>query len=157
MESAWDVYLDGWAMNVKKNALLDISDQSVNQGVLGIVTTNHVITSMEHVTTDVKMGKLDQTVQKNVHSQSMVQIVCTTVVETAQIKRDATYQLADVIMAVKLDLQGDTVTKIVKVERLVKIAATCVVGIAKITLLAIQQMVIVTVPVLQDFQEITAI
>lgn len=37
----------------------------VNQSVLGIVkTTNNVITLMEHATTDVKMGILDQTVQK---------------------------------------------------------------------------------------------
>lgn len=112
---------------------------------------------MEHVKTDVKMGILDQTVQKNVHSQSMVRIVCTNVVETVKMVLGATYQLAGVTMAVKLDLRGSVVIKIVQVERLVKIAEVCVVGIAKITLLAIQEVDIVTIRVLQDFWEITAI
>lgn len=158
MESAWGVYLDGEAIHAKKNALLDISDWNVNQSVLGIVkTTNNVITLMEHATTDVKMGILDQTVQKNVHSQSMVKIVCTTVVETVKMVLGATYRLAGVTMAVKLDLRGSVVLKIVQVERLVKIEEVCVVGIVKITLLAIQEVDIVTIRVLQDFWEITAI
>lgn len=126
--------------------------------MLGIVkTSNNVITLMAHVSTDVKMGILDQTVQKNVHSQSMVRSVCTTVVETVKMVLGATYQLAGVTMAVKLDLRGSVVIKIVQVERMVKIAEVCVVGIAKITLLAIQEVDIVTIRVLQDFWEITAI
>lgn len=58
-------YFYGFIKFYMQNALLDITDQSVIQRVLGIVkTTNNVITLMEHVTTDVKMGILDQTVQK---------------------------------------------------------------------------------------------
>lgn len=49
---------------------------------------------------------------KNVHSQSMVKIVCTTVVETVKMVLGATYRLAGVTMAVKLDLRGSVVIKV---------------------------------------------
>lgn len=49
---------------------------------------------------------------KNVHPQSMVKIVCTTVVETVKMVLGATYRLAGVTMAVKLDLRGSVVIKV---------------------------------------------